>query len=67
VAKRGLLKNWFSKLDNAYIYRRENECIIVRWRFGGFAFPDTYNLLIISSGKGVKKVPLPPPDADATE
>lgn len=46
------------KPDIAYIRNRENECEIVRWRFGGFAFSDQANIKIYSAMDGVKKVPL---------
>jgi hypothetical protein len=55
-----LSANLVNKPDNAYICARENECKIVRWRFGGFAFYDQANIKIYSAMDGVKKVPLPP-------
>ena len=64
---RYLPENLSDKQDNAYIRRRENECIIVRWRFGGFVFSDQANIKIYSGIGGQIKVPLPPPDTDATE
>jgi hypothetical protein len=39
----------------------------MRWRFGRFSFSDQANIKIYSAMEGVKKVPPPPSDAEATQ